>query len=62
MTVGCKLKYIREGMGIGDTRLKDVAGDGDGWAPLAHRANLLDLHPLWTSSLPCLPDYPTSVS
>lgn len=30
-------------------------GDGDGWAPLAHRANLLDLHPLWISSLPCLP-------
>ena len=45
MTVGYKLKYIREGMGIGDMRLKDMVGGGDGWTPLAHRANLLDVTP-----------------
>lgn len=46
-------------MGIGDTRLKDVVGDGDGWAPLAHSANLLggtpfmDLLSSLSSRLPC---------
>lgn len=47
MTVGYKLKYIREGMGIGDMRLKDVVGGGDGWTPLAHCANLLDVTPFY---------------
>ena len=51
MAIGCKLKYIWWwwGIGIGDMRLKDVVGGGDGWAPLTNCGKCWIVYPLWGS-------------